>query len=42
VEELYVINDEILDEDGKGETNDILMGHNGGTGTVWFEVNQIV
>jgi hypothetical protein len=41
VEELYVITDKILEEDGKGETNNVLMGHNGGRGTVWLEVNQI-
>jgi hypothetical protein len=41
VEELHFIIDKILDEDGKGETNNTLMGHNGGRGTVWLEVNQI-
>jgi len=41
VEELYDTIDQILDEDGKGETNNILMGHNRGRGTVWLEVNQI-
>lgn len=41
MEELYVIIDNILDEDGKGETNNTLMGHNGGRETMWLEVNQI-
>jgi hypothetical protein len=41
VEELFVIFDKTLEEDGKGETNNILMDHNGGKGAVWLEVNQI-
>ena len=37
VEELYGITEEILEEDGKGNTNTILMG----TGIVLLEMNHI-
>jgi hypothetical protein len=41
VKELYVIIGKILDEGGKGKTNNTLMGYNGWRGTVWLEVNEI-
>jgi uncharacterized membrane-anchored protein len=37
VEELYDIIEEIIEEDGKGDTNTIIMG----TGVVFLEMNHI-